>query len=143
VEYVHKFEEGLVPGIYFTYAGPEAPHVELFVWLYFVLTGVHASIAGSYLPPVFVRNPPHTIISRPVHTAACASRTEGTLPCLLVGYHVSLEGSYRPPVFDLPVVSNPPHTIISRPVHTAVWEYRPVGVPGPMLVGVQLSVSGL
>ena len=42
VEYVHKFEEGLVPGIYFTYAGPEAPHVELFVWLYFVLTGVHA-----------------------------------------------------------------------------------------------------
>ena len=42
VEYVHKFEEGLVPGIYFTYGGPEAPHVELFVWLYFVLTGVHA-----------------------------------------------------------------------------------------------------
>ena len=42
VEYVHKFEEGLVPGIHFTYAGPEAPHVELFVWLYFVLTGVHA-----------------------------------------------------------------------------------------------------
>jgi cytochrome c oxidase subunit 3 len=42
VEYAHKFEEGLVPGIDFTYAGPEAPHVALFVLLYFMLTGVHA-----------------------------------------------------------------------------------------------------
>ncbi|HSV08644.1 MAG TPA: cytochrome c oxidase subunit 3 family protein [Candidatus Binatus sp.] len=42
IEYAHKFEEGLVPGIDFTYAGPEAPHVALFILLYFMLTGVHA-----------------------------------------------------------------------------------------------------
>jgi len=42
VEYAHKFEEGLVPGVDFTYTGPEAPHVALFILLYFMLTGVHA-----------------------------------------------------------------------------------------------------
>jgi len=42
VEYVHKFEDGLVPGLAFTFTGPDAPHVELFFWMYFAMTGVHA-----------------------------------------------------------------------------------------------------
>ncbi len=33
---------GLVPGIHFTYAGPDAAGVGMFFWLYFALTGVHA-----------------------------------------------------------------------------------------------------
>jgi cytochrome c oxidase subunit 3 len=42
LEYAHKFHEGLVPGPYFTYAGPDAPHAQLFFSLYFAMTGVHA-----------------------------------------------------------------------------------------------------
>lgn len=37
-EYVH----GLAPAVNFTYAGPHARHVELFMFFYFVLTGLHA-----------------------------------------------------------------------------------------------------
>jgi len=41
-EWRHHYHEGLVPGIRFTYAGPEAAGVGMFFWLYFALTGVHA-----------------------------------------------------------------------------------------------------
>ena len=41
-EWWHHYHEGLVPGIHFTYAGPEPAGVALFFWLYFALTGVHA-----------------------------------------------------------------------------------------------------
>lgn len=37
-EYLH----GLMPGVNFTYTGPHAHHVELFMFFYFVLTGLHA-----------------------------------------------------------------------------------------------------
>jgi cytochrome c oxidase subunit 3 len=42
IEYGHKFHEGLVPGPYFTYAGPDARNAELFFCLYFAMTGLHA-----------------------------------------------------------------------------------------------------
>jgi len=42
IEYGHKFEEGLVPGPAFTYAGPDAPQAQLFFSIYFTLTGIHA-----------------------------------------------------------------------------------------------------
>ena len=41
-EYAHKFEENLVPGPYFEFAGPEATHAQLFFSLYFAMTGLHA-----------------------------------------------------------------------------------------------------
>jgi cytochrome c oxidase subunit III len=41
-EYTHKFHEGLVPGMLFTYQGPDAPQHQLFLCLYFVMTGLHA-----------------------------------------------------------------------------------------------------
>jgi cytochrome c oxidase subunit III len=41
IEYHHKFVDRLVPGIAFHYASPDAPHVELFFWIYFGLTGLH------------------------------------------------------------------------------------------------------
>jgi cytochrome c oxidase subunit 3 len=42
VEYSHKFEDHLIPGIKFIYAGPNAGHVQLFFLLYFIMTGIHA-----------------------------------------------------------------------------------------------------
>lgn len=42
IEYAHKFEDGLVPGKAFMYAGPDAPQAQLFFSLYFAMTGVHA-----------------------------------------------------------------------------------------------------
>jgi cytochrome c oxidase subunit 3 len=43
LEYFHKYEEHLVPGLNFAYSGPLASQVELFVCLYFGLTGLHAA----------------------------------------------------------------------------------------------------
>ena len=42
IEYSSKFEEGLVPGPRFTWAGPSAEIHELFLSFYFALTGLHA-----------------------------------------------------------------------------------------------------
>lgn len=39
--YVSHYHEGLMPGAYFTYQGPHASQVELFFFLYFVMTGFH------------------------------------------------------------------------------------------------------
>jgi cytochrome c oxidase subunit 3 len=41
-EYAHKFEENLVPGPFFAFAGAEAKPAELFFSLYFAMTGLHA-----------------------------------------------------------------------------------------------------
>ena len=41
-EYKHKFETGHVPGPNFHFEGPLAPQVEIFLSLYFALTGLHA-----------------------------------------------------------------------------------------------------
>jgi cytochrome c oxidase subunit 3 len=41
-EWRHHWHEGLVPGLRFTYAGPERVGVALFFWLYFAMTGLHA-----------------------------------------------------------------------------------------------------
>jgi cytochrome c oxidase subunit 3 len=41
-EYLHKFEEQLVPGANFVYTGPHARHAQLFFSFYFGMTGLHA-----------------------------------------------------------------------------------------------------
>jgi cytochrome c oxidase subunit III len=41
-EYWHKFHEHLIPGLAFVYVSPQARHVELFLFFYFVMTGLHA-----------------------------------------------------------------------------------------------------
>lgn len=50
-EYVHKLEEGHVPGVAFHYPGELARQVELFLILYFSMTGLHAlhMVAGMGL----------------------------------------------------------------------------------------------
>ncbi len=42
VEYSHKFEEHLVPGINFVFEGRDPIHSQLFFSLYFVMTSLHA-----------------------------------------------------------------------------------------------------
>ncbi len=49
IEYHAHWVDGLVPGLKFTgYSGPQRPHVELFLFFYFIMTLVHAAhmIAG-------------------------------------------------------------------------------------------------
>jgi cytochrome c oxidase subunit III len=41
-EYKHKYELGHIPGPNFHFEGPNAPQVEIFLSLYFALTGLHA-----------------------------------------------------------------------------------------------------
>jgi cytochrome c oxidase subunit 3 len=41
-EYAQEYRHGLVPGRFFTYDGPHAQYVELFMSLYFCMTGLHA-----------------------------------------------------------------------------------------------------
>jgi cytochrome c oxidase subunit 3 len=42
LEYYETYREHLVPGINFTYAGPNAPQVQLFMFHYFAMTALHA-----------------------------------------------------------------------------------------------------
>lgn len=42
MEWRHEYMDGLAPALNFTYAGPHARHVELFMIFYFILTGLHA-----------------------------------------------------------------------------------------------------
>jgi len=42
-EYAHKFREGLVPGPWFSYHGADAGAQQLFLSIYFAMTGVHAA----------------------------------------------------------------------------------------------------
>jgi len=40
-EYSHKYHEGLLPGKYFSYTGPQEPFESVFFGFYFLMTGVH------------------------------------------------------------------------------------------------------
>jgi cytochrome c oxidase subunit 3 len=42
IEYTRHFQEGLVPGLHWMYAGARAPELQLFMFAYFVMTGLHA-----------------------------------------------------------------------------------------------------
>jgi cytochrome c oxidase subunit III len=42
LEYYEEYDEHLVPGLNFVFAEPHAHAAELFYWIYFALTGVHA-----------------------------------------------------------------------------------------------------
>jgi len=42
VEYHHKYVDKLIPGMAFSYPGPNGNHVQLFFGLYFAMTGMHA-----------------------------------------------------------------------------------------------------
>jgi cytochrome c oxidase subunit 3 len=42
VEYTQHYQEGLMPGVRFTFEGPLARPVELFFLFYFIMTGIHA-----------------------------------------------------------------------------------------------------
>lgn len=42
-EYAHKAHEHLVPGPHFHVDSPRAPQIELFIFLYFAMTGLHAA----------------------------------------------------------------------------------------------------
>ena len=41
-EYQQHFYEGLVPGRFWRFEGPQSHHVEMFFWLYYGMTGLHA-----------------------------------------------------------------------------------------------------
>jgi len=42
VEYYHKYEEHLIPGRNFEFAGPNSQHAQIFFSFYFMMTGMHA-----------------------------------------------------------------------------------------------------
>jgi cytochrome c oxidase subunit 3 len=42
VEYHHKYEDKLIPGLGFSYPGPHGRQAQLFFGLYFAMTGMHA-----------------------------------------------------------------------------------------------------
>ena len=42
VEYTHHFQEGQLPGRFYTFQGVKAPGAQLFFTLYFLITGLHA-----------------------------------------------------------------------------------------------------
>jgi cytochrome c oxidase subunit III len=42
IEYTHHFQEGQLPGRYYTFEGVHAPGASLFFALYFLITGLHA-----------------------------------------------------------------------------------------------------
>lgn len=41
IEYSHKFHEGLLPGVHFTFEGINHPKAPIFFSLYFMMTGLH------------------------------------------------------------------------------------------------------
>ncbi|WP_242395856.1 cytochrome c oxidase subunit 3 family protein [Anaeromyxobacter oryzisoli] len=42
IEYAHHFQEGQLPGRYYTFEGVQAPGASLYFSLYFLITGLHA-----------------------------------------------------------------------------------------------------
>jgi cytochrome c oxidase subunit 3 len=69
-EYVHKYHEGLVPGVRFSAAGPHATEMEVFLVLYFVMTGLHAlhMIIGLGLLAVLVVLAGRGVLSAEYHS---------------------------------------------------------------------------
>src|SRR5712692_1808795 len=111
-----------------------------------VVIAVHASVAGSYWPPVLAKpgsnpSPPQTSMRDPVHTAVWDSRAHGA-PEVVIAVHASVAGSYWPPVLlaKNPEASSPPQTSMRDPVHTAVWAARADGAP-VVVVAVHVSVA--
>ena len=90
-----------------------------------MFVAAQVSVLGLYLPPVLKvllpLDPPHTIISLPLHTAVWPYRAAAAL-VVLVAVQLPALGSYLPPVFKgpKPLPLYPPHTIISLPVQTAL-----------------------
>src|SRR2546425_697330 len=107
-----------------------------------MFVAAQVSVLGLYLPPVLKvllpLDPPHAIISLPLHTAVWPYRAAAAL-VVLVAVQLSALGSYLPPVLRLlPLLLIPPQTIISLPVHTAVCQRRASGAL-VTLVGVHVS----
>jgi cytochrome c oxidase subunit 3 len=69
-EYVHKYHESLVPGVRFSAAGPYATEMEVFLVLYFIMTGLHAlhMIIGLGLLAVLVVLAGRGVLSAEYHT---------------------------------------------------------------------------
>jgi cytochrome c oxidase subunit 3 len=69
-EYVHKYHESLVPGVRFSAAGLHANGMEVFLILYFVMTGLHAlhMIIGLGLLAVLVVLAWRGVLSAAYHT---------------------------------------------------------------------------
>src|SRR6266436_4735744 len=69
-----------------------------------MLVAAQVSVLGLYLPPVLKvllpLDPPHTIISLPLHTAVWPYRAAGAL-VVLVAVQLSVLGLYLPPVLRL------------------------------------------
>jgi cytochrome c oxidase subunit 3 len=58
VEYSHHFEEGQLPGRFYTYAGVQGPGVPMFFALYFMITGlhgIHVVVGATILAVIGVR----------------------------------------------------------------------------------------
>jgi cytochrome c oxidase subunit 3 len=69
-EYVHKYHESLVPGVRFRAAGPQANEMQVFLILYFVMTGLHAlhMLIGLGLLAVLVVLAWRRVLSAEYHT---------------------------------------------------------------------------
>jgi cytochrome c oxidase subunit 3 len=69
-EYVHKYHESLVPGVRFSAAGPYATEMQVFLILYFMMTGLHAlhMIIGLGLLAVLVVLAWRGVLSAEYHT---------------------------------------------------------------------------
>jgi len=69
-EYVHKYHESLVPGVRFSAAGPYATEMEVFLVLYFIMTGLHAlhMVIGLGLLAVLVVLAGRGVLSAEYHT---------------------------------------------------------------------------
>src|SRR5438094_830689 len=112
-----------------------------------MLVAAQVSVLGLYLPPVLKvllpLDPPHTIISLPLHTAVWPYRAAGAL-VVLVAVQLPALGSYLPPVLKLltPLLLYPHPIIILLTVRTACWTSRASGVLA-VFVAVQVSVPRL
>jgi cytochrome c oxidase subunit 3 len=69
-EYVHKYHESLVPGVRFRAAGPHANEMQVFLILYFIMTGLHAlhMLIGLGLLAVLVVLAWRGVLSAEYHT---------------------------------------------------------------------------
>jgi cytochrome c oxidase subunit 3 len=69
-EYTLEYKEGLIPVIRWTYDGPDARQVKMFMFLYFCMTGLHAThmIVGLGLFTYLLRNTRRGAYSPEYHT---------------------------------------------------------------------------
>src|SRR4051812_3043072 len=69
-EYTIEYREGLIPMIRWTHEGPNARHVQMFMFLYFCMTGLHAThmIVGLGLFAYLLRNARRGVYSTAYYT---------------------------------------------------------------------------